>query len=60
MDTIDKWGLDVVGVLFGDDYDLQSYRRQTGITLEWQRERGVALIQIPRTLGVSSTQLRLK
>lgn len=48
----------VVGVVFGDDYDIEKYRKQTGITREWQQEHDIALIQFTRTDNISSTKLR--
>lgn len=48
----------IVGVVFGDDYDTEAYRCQTLITPAWQAERDIALIQLPRTPGISSTMLR--
>lgn len=53
-------GYNIAGVVFGDDYDIESYRKQTGITREWQQAFDIALIQLPRTDGVSSSQLREK
>ena len=50
--------LDITGVVFGDDYNIEKYRAQTKITREWQQENDVALIQLPRTDGVSSSDIR--
>jgi len=48
----------ITGIVFGDDYDIEKYRKQTQITREWQALKGIALIQLPRTDGVSSTDIR--
>lgn len=48
----------IKGVVFGDDYDIEKYRAQTKITPEWQALNDIALIQFPRTPGVSSSQIR--
>lgn len=50
----------IVGIVFGDDYDIEKYRAQTKITPEWQTQHDIALIQFPRTPGVSSSMLREK
>lgn len=48
----------ITGIVFGDDYDIERYRKQTQITREWQALKGIALIQLPRTDGISSTDIR--
>lgn len=50
----------ITGVVFGDDYDIEKYRAQTKITREWQQKHDIALIQLPRTDGVSSSLIRQK
>lgn len=52
--------LNITSVVFGDDYDIEKYRAQTKITREWQQKHDIALIQLPRTDGVSSSEIRQK
>ena len=60
--VIDKivsiYGYNITGVVFGDDYDLDKYRKQTQITREWQQQHDIALIQLPRADYISSTDIR--
>ena len=48
----------VVGVAFGDDYNIESYRKQTKITPKWQSKHNIALIQLPRTPKISSSGIK--
>ena len=50
----------ITGIVFGDDYDIEKYRKQTQIDTEWQYFKDVAFIQLPRTRGVSSSEIRKK
>lgn len=57
--TIDVFsGCNIIGVVFGDDYNIEKYRKQTKITREWQQKHNTALIQLPRTDNISSTQIK--
>lgn len=49
--------LNVSALVFGNDYDIEQYRKQTQITEEYQIENDLALIQFPRTKDISTTSI---
>ena len=50
----------VVGIVFGSDYSIEAYRKQTQITETWQHKHGIALIQYPRVSSHSSRSIALR
>jgi glycerol-3-phosphate cytidylyltransferase len=53
---IDEWAADIIAV--GDDWQDRDYLAQLGVTQRFLDERGIRLVYLPRTEGVSSTLLR--
>jgi glycerol-3-phosphate cytidylyltransferase len=50
-------------IVIGDDWldpghDETRYHAQLGVTAEWLEERGLKIVYVPRTRGVSTTALR--
>lgn len=49
---------DIIAV--GDDWQGRDYLGQLGVTQDWLDDRGISVEYIPRTTGVSSTQIRAR
>lgn len=49
-------GPDIIAV--GDDWQDRDYLGQLGVTQDWLDERGIRIVYVPRTTGVSSTKVR--
>lgn len=45
-------------IAIGTDWAIRDYYAQMGFTQEWLDERGILLVYLPYTLGVSTTELR--
>jgi len=45
-------------IVIGSDWATKDYYAQMGFTQEWLDERGIGLVYIPYTKGISSTDLR--
>lgn len=45
-------------IVFGDDYDLERYKKQIGVTDEWLKEHHIELKQFPYTKSISTTELK--
>lgn len=51
-----RWHVSVIAV--GDDWQDRDYPGQLGVTQDWLDARRIRVVYLPRTAGVSSTQLR--
>lgn len=49
-------GPDIIAV--GDDWQDRDYLGQLGVTQDWLDERGIRVVYVPRTTGLSSTGIR--
>lgn len=56
--TIELVNPDIIAI--GSDWARKDYYKQLNITQDWLDEKGISLIYIPYTHGISSTQLRNK
>lgn len=45
-------------IAIGDDWKDRDYLGQLGVTQEWLDERGISIVYLPYTDGISSTQIR--
>lgn len=45
-------------VLIGSDWARRDYYKQMGFTQDWLDERGIGLIYVPYTKGISSTEIK--
>lgn len=54
--VIEESGADIIVV--GSDWQDRDYLGQLGITLDWLRVRGIGLVFLPYTEGISTTELR--
>lgn len=45
-------------IAVGDDWKDRDYLAQLDLTQEWLDERGIRIVYVPRTTGVSSSQVR--
>jgi hypothetical protein len=45
-------------VLIGSDWARKDYYKQMGFTQDWLDARGIGLIYIPYTKGISSTEIK--
>lgn len=52
----DAISIDIVAV--GSDWARKDYYKQMGFTQDWLDERGISLIYIPYTKGISTTDLK--
>jgi glycerol-3-phosphate cytidylyltransferase len=48
--------IDVVAI--GSDWARKDYYKQMGFTQDWLDERGISLLYIPYTAGISSTEIK--
>jgi len=55
-EVIDELEPDIVAI--GSDWARKDYYKQMGFTQDWLDERGISLIYIPYTKGISSTELK--
>lgn len=59
-ETIDeilkRYPVDIVAI--GSDWARKDYYKQMGFTQDWLDERGISLIYIPYTKGISTTDLK--
>jgi glycerol-3-phosphate cytidylyltransferase len=55
-DDIELVAPDIIAV--GDDWQGRDYLGQLGVTQDWLDARGIRVVYLPRTPGVSSTLLR--
>jgi glycerol-3-phosphate cytidylyltransferase len=54
--TIDQIAPDIIAI--GTDWARRDYYAQMGFTQDWLDQRNIALIYIPRTDGISTTELK--
>jgi cytidyltransferase-like protein len=47
-------------IIIGSDWATKDYHAQMGFTQEWLDERGIGLVYVPYTKGISSTDLRAR
>jgi cytidyltransferase-like protein len=47
-------------IVIGSDWATKDYYAQMGFTQEWLDERGIGLVYVPYTRGISSTALRAR
>lgn len=47
-------------IVIGSDWATKDYHAQMGFTQEWLDERGIGLVYVPYTKGISSTDLRAR
>lgn len=47
-------------VIIGSDWARKDYYAQMGFTQDWLDERGIGLIYVPYTQGISSTDLKTR
>lgn len=53
--------IDIVGpdyVIIGSDWARKDYYKQMGFTQDWLDERGIGLIYVPYTEGISTTDIK--
>lgn len=56
-----KVSIDIVKpdyIVIGSDWATKDYHAQMGFTQEWLDDRGIGLVYVPYTQGISSTDLR--
>lgn len=44
-------------IVFGDDYDLERYKKQIGVDDDFLEEHGMQLVQLPYTKSISTSQI---
>lgn len=54
--AIDRWRPDVIAI--GSDWARKDYYKQMNFTQDWLDEKGISLMYIPYTDGVSSTNIK--
>ena len=47
-------------IVIGDDWKDRDYHAQLGVTPSWLEQRGIEIIYVPYTPGISSTQIRAR
>lgn len=47
-------------IIIGSDWARKDYYKQMGFTQDWLDERGIGLIYVPYTAGISSTDLKTR
>lgn len=47
-------------IIIGSDWAKKDYYKQMGFTQEWLDERGIGLIYVPYTKGISTTDLKVR
>lgn len=58
-----KIAIDIVEpdyIIIGSDWARKDYYKQMGFTQDWLDERGIGLIYVPYTRGISSTDLKTR
>jgi len=45
-------------IVIGSDWARRDYHKQMGFTQDWLDERGIGLIYLPYTTGISSTEIK--
>lgn len=58
-----KIAIDIVKpdyIIIGSDWARRDYYKQMGFTQDWLDERGIGLIYVPYTAGISSTDLKTR
>lgn len=58
-----KIAIDIVKpdyIIIGSDWARRDYYKQMGFTQDWLDERGIGLIYVPYTTGISSTDLKTR
>lgn len=53
-----EWQPDIIAV--GDDWKDRDYLGQLGVSQDWLDARGIEVVYIPRTTGVSSSEIRAR
>jgi len=48
---------EIDAIVHGDDWEPESYKKQIRVTDEYLKERGVSLVLLPYTKGISTSQL---
>ena len=51
-----EWPIDIVAI--GSDWARKDYYKQMGFSQDWLDERGISLMYIPYTKGISTTELK--
>jgi glycerol-3-phosphate cytidylyltransferase-like family protein len=47
-------------IVIGSDWARRDYYTQMGFTQDWLDERGIGLVYIPYTAGISSTEIKAR
>jgi glycerol-3-phosphate cytidylyltransferase-like family protein len=58
-----RWAISLVKpdlVVIGSDWARKDYYKQMGFTQDWLDERGIGLVYLPYTRGISTTDIKLR